>query len=249
VTHAIVSVDSLTKRFNGVVALDDISFEVDRGAFAGLLGPNGAGKTTTLHLLLGLVSPTSGTLRLFGESLDKRRESILQRCNFASPYTKLPGRLTVFENLLVFSRIYGVRSCRKRVANLLEMLGIAHLRDRLASRLSAGEATRLALCKALLNEPELLLLDEPTANLDPEGALQVRSLLVDLHRRRGTTIVYSSHNMLEVQAMCDRLVVLSAGRIVAAGTAIEVTQNVLQEPRAEPALDEVLVRIVREISR
>jgi ABC-2 type transport system ATP-binding protein len=249
VTCSVVAVDRLTKRFNGVAALDDVSFGIDRGAFVGLLGPNGAGKTTTLHLLLGLITATSGTVTLFGESPDRDRESILQRCNFASPYSKLPGRLTAFENLLVFSQIYGVTSCRERIASLLEMFGIAHLRDRPASRFSSGEATRLSLCKAFLNEPELLLLDEPTANLDPEGALQVRAILTDLHRRLGTTILYSSHNMLEVEAMCDRLVVLSAGRIVATGTAIEVTRDILQEQRHEPALDEVLVRIVREVPR
>jgi ABC-2 type transport system ATP-binding protein len=240
----LVKVDNLTKTFGAFKAVDDISFGVDAGEIVGLVGPNGAGKSTTIHMLLGFIAPTSGSIRLFHAHLEKDRESILQRLNFNSPYSAFPRRLTVAENLDVFARIYHVPHRARRIGELLEILGISHLRQNAVSSLSSGETTRLGLCKAFLNSPELLLLDEPTAFLDPQAAMQVRRLLLDLKHRYGTTILYTSHNMREVQQMCDRLIFLSHGRVIATGTPIEVTRNILNEVRDTPALEEAFVRVV-----
>jgi ABC-2 type transport system ATP-binding protein len=155
----------------------------------------------------------------------------------------LPGRLTVWENLTVFAQIYGLRKAPAKIKELLERFGIGHLRNKPVGRLSSGESTRVGLCKAFLNDPELLLLDEPTAYLDPQAALQVREILLELQHRHGTAIVYTSHNMREVQRMCSRLIFLNGGRVIATGTPIEVTREVLNEERDVPALDEVFIRI------
>jgi ABC-2 type transport system ATP-binding protein len=241
----IVSVEGLTKTFGKFKAVDDISFAVEKGEIVGLVGPNGAGKTTTIHILLGLISPTAGEIRLFGKRLEKDREEILQRLNFTSPYMAFPGRLTVLQNLTVFAKIYNVRNPVAKISTLLERFGIAHLKNKPVSRLSSGESTRAGLCKGFLNDPELLLLDEPAAYLDPQAAIQVREILLDLQSRQGTTILYTSHNMREIQHTCNRIIFLSHGRILASGTAIEVTRKILKENRDTPALEEVFVRVAR----
>jgi ABC-2 type transport system ATP-binding protein len=243
VSPVLVTIEHLTKAFGNFRAVDDLSFEVNRGETVGLVGPNGAGKTTTIHMLLGLISPSSGSIRLFSKSLDQDREAILQRLNFTSPYMALPGRLTVWENLRVFAQIYGIPRMPARIDELLRQFGVSHLRNKPVARLSSGESTRVGLCKAFLNEPELLLLDEPTAYLDPQAALQVRNTLLELQRRHGTAILYTSHNMREVQRLCSRLIFLNGGRMVASGTPIEVTRQILMEDRDEPALDEVFIRV------
>jgi ABC-2 type transport system ATP-binding protein len=241
----LVEVTHLTRTFGKFKAVDDASFSVGAGEIVGLIGPNGAGKTTTVHMLLGLISPSSGTIRLFEKSLDKDREQILQRVNFTSPYVGFPPLLTVLENLLVFARIYNVANPSPRIMELLESFDIARVKNKQISLLSSGEHTRVALCKAFLNNPELLLLDEPTAHLDPQSALQVREVLLDLQQRFGTTILITSHNMREVQRVCSRIFFLSHGRVVASGTPLEVTQQILKEQREAPALDEVFIRIAR----
>jgi ABC-2 type transport system ATP-binding protein len=244
----LVTVERLTKTYGAFTAVDDVSFVVKAGEIAGLVGPNGAGKTTIIHMMLGLISPNAGMVRLFGKSLDADREQILQRLNFTSPYMAFPVRLTVFENLTIFARIYNVRDPRSKIIELLERFGIGRLKNKPISRLSSGETTRVGLCKAFLNNPELLLLDEPTAYLDLQAALQVRDVLLDLQRSCGTTILYTSHNMHEVQRMCDRIIFLSHGSVIATGTPIEVTRMVLKEERDAPALDEVFIRIAERYS-
>ena len=239
----LVTVERLTKTYGNFTAVDDVSFVVQAGEIAGLVGPNGAGKTTIIHMMLGLISPNAGIVRLFGKNLDADREQILQRLNFTSPYMAFPVRLTVLENLTVFARIYNVRDPKTKIIELLERFGIGRLKNKPISRLSSGETTRVGLCKAFLNDPELLLLDEPTAYLDLQAAMQVREVLLDLQRSRGTTILYTSHNMHEVQRMCDRIIFLSHGSIIATGTPIEVTRAILNEDRDAPALDEVFIRI------
>jgi len=241
----VVEVTGLGRTFGKFKAVDDVSFSVGAGEIVGLIGPNGAGKTTTVHMLLGLISPSSGTIRLFGKSLDEEREQILQRLNFTSPYVGFPPLLTVLENLKVFARIYNVRDPLPKITELLESFDIGRVKNKQISVLSSGEHTRVALCKAFLNSPELLLLDEPTAHLDPQSALQVREVLLDLQRRFGTTILITSHNMPEVQRMCNRIFFLSHGRVVASGTPLEVTQRILTEQREKPALEEVFIRIAR----
>ncbi len=241
----IVSVERLTKTFGTFKAVDDITFSLQPGEIVGLVGPNGAGKTTTIHMMLGLISPSAGTIRIFGKEVEKDREDVLQRLNFTSPYMAFPMRLTVLENLAVYARIYKVPDPLARITGLLERFGIGHLKNKPVSRLSSGENTRVALCKGFLNDPELLLLDEPSAYLDPQAAIQVREILLGLQRLRGTTIVYASHNMREVQRACNRVIFLNHGRIIASGTAIEVTREILRENREVPALEEVFVHIAQ----
>lgn len=239
----LVTVEGLTKTYGKFTAVDNVSFVVRAGEIAGLVGPNGAGKTTIIHMMLGLISPNAGSVHLFGKSLDADREQILQRLNFTSPYMAFPVRLTVLENLTVFAGIYNVRNPSAKINGLLERFGIGRLKNKPISRLSSGETTRVGLCKAFLNDPELLLLDEPTAYLDPQAAVQVREVLLDLQKSRGTTILYTSHNMHEVERMCDQILFLSHGTIIATGTPIEVTRTILNEDRSAPALEEVFIRI------
>jgi ABC-2 type transport system ATP-binding protein len=243
----LVDVRHLTKTFGKFRAVDDVSFSVCKGEIVGLVGPNGAGKTTIVHMLLGLITPSAGTFSLFGKSLDKDREHILQRLNFSKAAEEFPAyRLTVRESLTVFARIYNVRNPAEKIGELLDRFAISKLQNRPVSRLSSGEGTRVGLCKAFLNNPELLLLDEPTVYLDPLIALEVREALLDLQRSRGTSILYTSHDMGEVQRMCSRIVFLSHGRVIASGTPIEVTRHILAEHRDAPDLEEVFIHIARQ---
>ncbi len=242
----LLEVEHLTKRFGDFTAVDDLSFSIARGEIVGLLGPNGAGKTTTIHMLLGLITPSAGQIRVFGKPFDAHREEILQQVNFTSPYVAFPYRLTVMENLRVFARLYDVADPERKIAEMLKRFGIEELRRKPISRLSSGENTRVGLCKAMMNDPQLLLLDEPTVYLDPEIAWQVKHVLLEAQREYGTTILYTSHNMLEVERMCNRIVFLHRGRIVASGSPIEITQAILKEERSQPALEEVFLRVVRE---
>lgn len=237
----VIVVECLSKRFGDTVAVDALSFDVQGGDILGLLGPNGAGKTTVIQLLLGLTTPDSGRVRLFGIDMRQQRRYILQRVNFASAYVSLPTNLTVRENLTIFARLYGIRKPAARIRALLELFDIASLYNQVTGALSSGQLTRLHLCKALLNDPEILFLDEPTASLDPNIALQVRAILKQLQRERALTIVYTSHNMREVEDICDCIVFLSRGRIVAHGTPREV----LAEAH-NASLEEVFIRIARD---
>ncbi len=241
----LVEVENLSKTFGEFRAVDDVSFGIERGEIIGMLGPNGAGKTTTIHMILGLITPTSGRISIFGKSMATHRGEILEQVNFTSPYSTFPFRLTVLENLKVFARIYNLKKPRERIDQLLEQFGITKLRDKAVARLSSGENTRVGLCKAFMNDPQLLLLDEPTAYLDPEIAWQVKNALLDAQREKGTTILYTSHNMDEVERMCKRIIFLHHGKVIAAGSPIEITQAILEEEREEPALEEVFMRLVK----
>ncbi len=241
----LVEVENLSKTFGEFRAVDNVSFAIERGEIMGMLGPNGAGKTTTIHMILGLITPTSGRIGIFGKSMATHRGEILAQMNFTSPYVAFPFRLTVLENLMVFARIYNLKKPRERIDELLKRFGIAKLRDKAIARLSSGENTRVGLCKAFMNDPQLLLLDEPTAYLDPEIAWQVKNALLDAQREKGTTILYTSHNMDEVERMCKRIIFLHHGKVIAAGSPIEITQAILEEEREEPALEEVFLRLVK----
>jgi ABC-2 type transport system ATP-binding protein len=230
----------LRKAFGETVALEDLSLSLRRNEILGLLGVNGAGKTTALNILLGLTTPTSGTLRVFGQELMPHRVEILRRCNFASAYVALPGNLTVGQNLWTFAQIYGVKNHRARIGELLELLEIPHLRTRVTGQLSAGEATRVQLCKAFLNDPELLLLDEPTASLDPDISDKVRKFIRARQQAQGTAIIYTSHNMRDIEEVCDRLLFIHKGRVVAEGTPGEVMARFAQE-----SLEDVFIQIAR----
>jgi ABC-2 type transport system ATP-binding protein len=216
-THAL-EVRQLTKHYDDVVALDAISFEVKAGVVCGLLGGNGAGKTTTIALLLGLLTPTAGEIRILGCDMITDRYAALNRMNFSSPYVDLPQRLTVAQNLRVYARLYGVKNIAARLGLLGEELGISRFMGRRYGTLSAGQKTRVALAKALLNEPELLLLDEPTASLDPDSADRIRVYLRNYQQRTAATVLLASHNMPEVERICDDVIMLRAGRVVDRGT-------------------------------
>ena len=213
-----IKVENLTKRFDDIVAVDDVSFAVERGGVTGLLGANGAGKTTTIAMLLGLLLPTSGSITVLSEDMVRHRYRVLPRINFGSPYVDLPKRLTVREVLSVFARLYNIVDVRARLAQLAGELALDAFFDQPTGQLSSGQRTRVALAKALINEPELLLLDEPTASLDPDTADWVRSYLMDYAARSGATVLLASHNMVEVERMCGQVFIMKTGRIVDSGS-------------------------------
>jgi ABC-2 type transport system ATP-binding protein len=214
----IVAVEALTKRFDEVAAVDGIAFTVARGQTVALLGGNGAGKTTTISMLLGLLEPTAGSIHLFGLDLARHRHQLLGRMNFSSPYVELPHRLTPRQNLAVFARLYGLKDARERIATLARELDLDALMDRKVGSLSAGQKTRVALAKALINRPQLLLLDEPTASLDPDTADWVRHYLERYQQQNGAAILLASHNMGEVERLADQVLMMRRGKIVDRGT-------------------------------
>ena len=213
-----ISVEGLTKHFGKVLAVDAVSFSVRRGTTCALLGGNGAGKTTTLSVMLGLLLPTAGRVTVLGEDILRHRYRVLPRMNFTSPYVDLPKRLTVAENLTVYARLYGMDNVKPRLDELSEELQIGEFMLRPYGTLSAGQRTRVALAKSLLNNPEVLLLDEPTASLDPDMGDRMRGLLVNYQRRSGATLLLASHNMLEVERMCNDVIMMREGKIVDHGT-------------------------------
>ncbi|MGI8602819.1 MAG: ABC transporter ATP-binding protein [Verrucomicrobiales bacterium] len=236
----VIEARGLRKTFGATVALDELSFDLRRNEIVGLLGVNGAGKTTALNMLLGLTTPTSGRIRIFGQEMKRHRIEILRRTNFASAYVGLPGNLTVAQNLLVFSKIYGVKNHRARIDELLELLEITPLRKRVTGQLSTGEATRVQLCKAFLNDPELLMLDEPTASLDPDIADKVRKFVRSRQRKQGTAILYTSHNMRDIEEVCDRIIFIHRGKVVTEGTPDAVLAKFQSE-----SLEDVFIQIAR----
>lgn len=236
-----LEVVSLCKNFGALAAVDDVSFRVAPGTTTALLGGNGAGKTTTLSMVLGLLLPSSGTIRVLGEDMVHHRYRVLPRLNFSSPYVDLPHRLSPRENLTVYAHLYGVPQVAARIAELAAALDLGGFLDRPVGRLSAGQKTRVALAKALLNRPELLLLDEPTASLDPDTADWMRGYLQDYQRASGATIVLASHNMAEVERLCDDVLVLKAGRVVDHGAPAAL---VARYGRA--TLEEVFLDIARD---
>jgi ABC-2 type transport system ATP-binding protein len=238
---AILEVHDLTKRFGDFTAVDRISFEVRPGEILGLLGPNGAGKTTTIQMLLNVVTPTAGTIRMFGLDLATHREEILKQVNFSSTYVSLPYALTVEENLHVIARLYGMDQIEQRVNDVVKKLEMEEFRTKVARKLSSGQLSRLTLAKAILTEPKILFLDEPTASLDPDIAHKIRALLKDIRRTAGLSVLYTSHNMREMEEMSDRIIFLQRGRIVAEGTAQDITARFGQSD-----LEEVFLKLARE---
>jgi ABC-2 type transport system ATP-binding protein len=228
---------ALTKAYSTVTAVDGISFALPRGSVTGLLGGNGAGKTTTIGMLMGLILPTSGSVRVLGADMARERHLVLARMNFESPYVDMPHRLTVRQNLRVFAWLYGVDDVEERIAELAASLALADFLDRQAGKLSAGQKTRVALAKALINDPEVLLLDEPTASLDPDTADWVRGHLEAYRRERNATILLASHNMAEVERLCDRVIMLKRGRIVDEGTPDALLARYGRETLEEVFLD------------
>ena len=232
-----IDVRHLRKVYGQVVAVDDLTFTVPRGTVLGLLGGNGAGKTTTIAMLLGLLEPTSGQIEVLGVDMLKRRYAALPRMNFSSPYVDLPHRLTVRQNLLFYGRLYGVKQVSRRVEEIAEHMQISEFLGRPAGKLSAGQKTRVALAKALINRPDVLLLDEPTASLDPDTADWVRRYLEEYQDETHATIVLASHNMAEVERLCDDVLLLQGGRVFERGSPRELLERFGREDMEEVFLD------------
>jgi ABC-2 type transport system ATP-binding protein len=210
----VIEANRLLKHYGDSVAVDGISFTIEAGSITGLLGGNGAGKTTTIGMMMGLVAPSSGWVKVLGADMARDRYRSLHRMNFESPYVDLPHRLTVRQNLTVFGLLYGLAGVKDRIKRLAADLDLEEFLDRQAGKLSAGQKTRVALAKALINEPDVLVLDEPTASLDPDTADWIRSHLERYRTARNATIVLASHNMFEVERLCDRVIMMKRGKIV-----------------------------------
>ncbi|OHA26530.1 MAG: hypothetical protein A3C06_03055 [Candidatus Taylorbacteria bacterium RIFCSPHIGHO2_02_FULL_46_13] len=222
---AILEIQNLVKEFGPVKAVNGLSFDVQEGTITGLLGPNGAGKTTTIQMILDLITPTSGVIKIFGLPMQKHREETLGKINFSSPYVALPGNLRVWENLYTFARLYGVKDIAKKIDDLADFFNIRSLLSRMTSSLSTGQLTRLNLTKALLNDPRLLLLDEPTASLDPDIADKTRHMLKRIQKERGVSILYTSHNMQEVEEICDEVIFIDQGKLKDRGVPAELVKK------------------------
>ena len=232
-----IAVSDLRKTYDAVEAVRGISFTVRTGTTTALLGGNGAGKTTTLSMLLGVLTPTAGQITVLGEDMLRHRHRVLPRINFTSPYVDLPKRLTVGENLRVFADLYGVREARARIAAVAAQCDVTTLLARPYGELSAGQRTRVSLAKALLNEPDVLLLDEPTASLDPDIGDRMRTYLEQYQRRTGCTMLLASHNMGEVERMCDDVIMLRAGLVVDQGSPQELLARCGRESMEQVFLD------------
>lgn len=240
VNEPVVRVAGLRKIYKKVTALDGVDFHVRRGEIYGLLGPNGAGKTTAIHILLGVLSASSGEVSVLGLSPVRDRPRLAPRINFCSAYVQMPFNLSAWQNLDIYARLYNVERPREKIQSLMEQFRLSALAKNKTGSLSSGEQTRLNLCKALLNDPELLFLDEPTASLDPDIADLVRRQLIELRKTKGLTIVYTSHNMAEVEALCDRVLFIHRGRAMAEGTPAEIQNRFQQE-----SLEKVFIHLAR----
>jgi ABC-2 type transport system ATP-binding protein len=237
----VLAVAGVSKAYGATPAVDTVSFEVTRSEIVGLVGPNGAGKSTIINMVLGVLEPSSGTIHVDGISVATQRSKALQRTNFAAVYAQLPGNLTVYENLRVFGLLYRVNRLGERIDSLLEQFDLTRFRNVKCGVLSSGEQTRVGLAKALINRPRLLLLDEPTASLDPSGARDIRVRIHDFAAQGDAGILWTSHNMYEVQEVCDRVLFLSRGRIL-----LEGNPKTLPQQHGKATLEDLFVAVARE---
>lgn len=255
-SQIVLEVKNLTKRFPSsakategrgyFVAVDNISFNVAEGQVLGFLGPNGAGKSTTIFCILGLIEKDAGQIKIFGKEFSSHRTEILQDVNYASNETQLPWNLTVWENLLVFAHLYTINDVKKRIVELLDVFEISNLRGKMVRDLSTGQRARLSLVKAFLNKPKLLLLDEPMASMDPDVVDKGITLIKHLQKAEKMSIVYTSHNMWEIEEIATDIIFVNHGKIVAKGSPIDLTRKVLKRAR-EPNLREVFIHISRQL--
>lgn len=236
-----LAVEKLGKQYGETIAVKDVSFHVARNEIVGLLGPNGAGKTTTINMILGVLEPTSGSILIEGIDVAKQRSKALQCTNFAAVYAPLPGNLSVYQNLRVFGLIYAVADLPSRIETLLQQFELERFRNTKAGVLSSGEQTRLCLAKAMLNDPHLLLLDEPTASLDPATALEIREKIRNMASRGACGVLWTSHNMYEVEDVCDRVLFLSRGKIL-----LEGDPRTLPKAHGKDTLEELFIAVARE---
>ena len=236
-----IEINNLSKQYRNTLAVKNINFKINKGAIIGLLGPNGCGKSTTIGMMLGLIKPTSGTVIINGQNIENNRTSLLEKMNFISPYAELPKKLTVEENLKVYGRLYGVKNLKDKIYNLMKKLNLTQFITRKTGELSSGQKNRVSLAKALINDPEILLLDEPTASLDPDVGDYIREIIEDFAANKGTTILLASHNMNEVERLCDEVMMMKNGEIIDKGKSID-----LIDKHGRKNLEEVFLKIARE---
>lgn len=241
----ILEVKNLVKKFGDFTAIDDISFSLEEGEILGFLGPNGAGKSTTIYCILGLIEPDEGEIKIFGKDLKKNRSEIMTKVNYASAEFSLPWNLSIWENLLVYAKLYEVPNAKKRITELLEIFEMSHLQNTATRDLSTGQRARASLCKALLNNPKLLLLDEPMASMDPDVVDKGINLLRKIQKEERMTILYTSHNMWEIEEVANNVIFINHGKIMASGTPLELTQKVLKFEGEEPNLRDVFIHLTR----
>ena len=238
-----IEIKNLNKRYNNIEAVKNINFTINKGSIVGLLGPNGCGKTTTIGLMLGLIKPSSGCVFINGQNIENEniRTKILEKVNFISPYVELPKKLTVEENLKVYGKLYGVNNLQDKIEDLMKQLNLLEFKKRKTGELSSGQKNRVSLAKALINDPEILLLDEPTASLDPDVSDYIRTYIEDFASKKGTTILLASHNMNEVERLCNEVMMMKNGKIIDKGTC-----NSLINKHGRKNLEETFLKIVRE---
>ena len=237
----IIEVKNLNKIYDKIIAVKDLTFEINKGKIIGLLGPNGCGKTTTIAMILGLVKPTSGEVIIKGKNIEKERIKLLEKMNFISPYVELPKKLTVEENLKVYAGLYGIKNVNEKISELVNELKLNKFLKKKTGELSSGQKNRISLAKALINDPEILMLDEPTASLDPDTGDFVRSFIEHYSSKTNVTILLASHNMNEVERLCDSVMMMKDGIIVDTGKSQELISR-----HGRKNLEEVFLKIVRE---
>ena len=235
-----IEINNLNKQYKNILAVKNLSFKINKGEIIGLLGPNGSGKSTTIGMLLGLIKPTSGTVIINGKDIESDRTNILEKMNFISPYIELPKKLTIEENLEVYGRMYGVKNLESKILKLMEQLNLVEFKKRKTGELSSGQKNRVSLAKALINDPEILLLDEPTASLDPDVGDYVRTFIESYASEKGATILLASHNMNEVERLCDEVMMMKNGEIFDKGKS-----NDLISKHGRKNLEEVFLKIAR----
>jgi len=236
-----IIIDGLTKQFKNILAVKNISFKIGKGKIIGLLGPNGCGKSTTIGMMLGLIKPSSGTVIINGQNIEHNRTDLLEKMNFISPYVELPKKLTVEENLKVYGSLYGVKNLKHKIYDLMEKLNLFDFKSRKTGELSSGQKNRVSLAKALINDPEILLLDEPTASLDPDVGDYIRGFIENYASNKGATILLASHNMNEVERLCYEVMMMKDGEIIDKGKCDDLINK-----HGRKNLEEVFLKLVRE---
>ena len=236
-----IEINNLNKSYKETFAVKNINFKINKGSIIGLLGPNGCGKSTTIGMLLGLIKPTSGSVIINNKNIESYRTNLLQKMNFISPYIELPKKLTIEENLQVYGRMYGVKNLKSKIIELMEKLNLINFKKRKTGELSSGQKNRVSLAKALINDPEILLLDEPTASLDPDVGDYVRGIIEDFASNNKKTILIASHNMIEVERLCDEVLMMKKGEIIDKGKSSDLISK-----HGRKNLEEVFLKIVRE---
>ena len=238
-----IEIKNLSKQYNNILAVKNINFKINKGSIVGLLGPNGCGKTTTIGMMLGLIKPTSGTVFINGQNIENEnnRTKILEKVNFISPYVELPKKLTVEENLKVYGKLYGVNNLQDKISDLMKQLNLFEFKKRKTGELSSGQKNRVSLAKALINEPEILFLDEPTVSLDPDVGDYIRTYIESFASKKGTTILLASHNMNEVERLCNEVMMMKNGKIIDKGTCSSLINK-----HGRKNLEETFLKIVRE---